>query len=104
MKPGITLLLVSLLLLGACKKDSQSQSYTPTCDGSVKSYNADVSPLINNYCGGCHQNFTSNNQLFANSSMVRSMIASGQMPQGSTLTITQKNTIICCIDNGALNN
>ena len=104
MKKILVGLLISFGLWTGCSKDSASNPYTPTCDGTVKSYMADVAPVIQSACSGCHQNYSNYSQLYASRTSVRSAIVSGQMPRGSSLSTAQKNAIICWIDNGAANN
>jgi hypothetical protein len=96
--------MVSFGLWTGCSKDSTSNSYTPTCDGTVKSYLSDVAPVIQSACSGCHQNYSSYSQLYASRGSVRSVIVSGSMPRGSSLSTAQKDAIVCWIDNGAANN
>jgi len=105
MKKILFLALISIGIWSGCSKDSTTaSSYTPTCNGTVKSYRTDVAPVIEAACAGCHQNFSSYSSLFASRSSVRSAIVSGQMPRGSSLSTAQKDAIACWIDNGAPNN
>ena len=79
-----------------------------------KAFAADVSPIIQSTCNvaGCHAAgstngpgpLTNHSEVSNASSRIRTAISSGAMPQGTTLTTAQKNSIICWIDNGALNN
>ena len=79
-----------------------------------KAFAADVEPIIQSRCNiaGCHAAGSTNGvgpltnhaQVFAARSQIRTAISIGTMPQGSTLTTSQKNSIICWIDNGAPNN
>jgi uncharacterized membrane protein len=101
---GIITLLVVTSIIAGCQKDSTTSPYTPTCDGTAKSYSADVAPLISNYCSGCHSQYSTYAKLSASASQVRSVIVSGSMPKGTTLSSTQKDAIVCWIDNGTLNN
>jgi PBP1b-binding outer membrane lipoprotein LpoB len=105
MKKFLFVLFVSAGLISGCSKDNATAtSYTPTCSGAVKSYKTDVAPIIQASCSGCHQNFSTYSQLYASRTSVRSMIVSGQMPQGSSLSTVQKDAIVCWMDNGAANN
>jgi len=47
---------------------------------------------------------TTYQQVFNARTSVRSSVASGSMPKGSTLSDAQKNAILCWIDSGAPNN
>ncbi len=104
MKKFLVVAVISIGLWTSCSKIATTDPYVPTCTGTAKSYSKDVAPLIKTSCSGCHQNFSTYSQLSTNRNSVRSMIVSGQMPQGSTLSTTQKDAIVCWIDNGASNN
>lgn len=104
MKKIIFVVFLGLGILSGCKKDNVSVPYTPSCNGTEKSYQTDVLPVIESSCSGCHQNLNSYSQLFVLRNSVRSMVASGQMPQGSSLSTAQKDAIVCWIDSGAPNN
>jgi hypothetical protein len=104
MKKLLVVLMVSFGLWTGCSKDSTTNPYTPSCNGTTKSYKTDVAPIIESACAGCHQNFSNYSQLYASRNSVRSMVVSGQMPQVKSLSTTQKDAIICWIDNGATNN
>ena len=43
-------------------------------------------------------------QIFNARADIRPAVASGHMPLNATLTVTEKNAILCWIDNGAPNN
>jgi len=77
-------------LFYGCSKDSTTDVYTPTCTGVAKSYQNDVAPVIQTYCNGCHQNFSTYSSLFAVRASVRSSIVSGQMPASGSLTTAPK--------------
>jgi uncharacterized membrane protein len=79
-----------------------------------KAFTADVNPIIQSTCNvaGCHAAGSTNGpgaltthaEVFAARVRVRAAISSGAMPQGTTLSTAQKNSIICWIDSGAPNN
>ncbi len=79
-----------------------------------KAFGADVNPIIQGRCNvaSCHAAgsvngpgpLTNYSQVFNARSSIRTAISSGFMPQGSTLSADQKNSIICWIDSGAPNN
>jgi hypothetical protein len=104
MKNVLFAVLISMGLFSGCSKDNTTIAYTPSCSGTAKSYKTDVAPIISSSCGACHQNFSTYSQLYSSRTSVRSMIVSGQMPQGSSLSTAQKDAIVCWIDNGAANN
>ncbi|MEO5564017.1 MAG: hypothetical protein ABIR18_11295, partial [Chitinophagaceae bacterium] len=74
----------------------------------------DVNPLIQTFCNqsNCHNTNSSNGpgaltnyaEVFSARSQIKAQVAAGLMPQNTTLTTAQKNTIICWIDSGAPNN
>lgn len=95
----------------SCKKDSAAVD-TSTCSTTV-SYATDVAPIITSYCNtssGCHASgsshgvFTTYASVYSAKSTIYSEVSTGKMPEGSTLTSTQKMAILCWISNGALNN
>jgi hypothetical protein len=106
MKKILIILVFTIGLFSGCTKDNGNAgiAYTPTCSGTAKSYKTDVAPLIQSYCAGCHSNYSTYAQLSASKSTIRSVIVSGSMPRNSSLSSTQKDAIVCWIDNGAANN
>ena len=92
-----------VILFSNCKKNTTSASYTPSCSGT-QSYSINVAPFLQNYCVSCHSNYASLSQVKLSSASIRNSIVSGSMPRGTSLTTDQKNTIVCWIDAGALNN
>jgi len=104
MKNIFFVVLISIGLCSGCSKDNTIITYTPSCSGAAKSYKTDVAPIIEASCSGCHQNYNTYSRLFGSRSSVRNMVVSRQMPQGSNLSATQKDAIVCWIDNGAANN
>ncbi|MDX1936315.1 MAG: hypothetical protein SFU21_04335 [Flavihumibacter sp.] len=106
-------LVMLLLIITGCSKNSNTT--TADCGGTTKSYAADVSPLLQTSCNanaGCHGSGSTRGpgelitytQVFNARTLIRTSVANGSMPQNSTLTTAQKNTILCWIDNGASNN
>jgi hypothetical protein len=105
--------------LFACSKtvDTTTNMTTSTvdCSGAAKSFSADVSPIIQSSCGtgsSCHGSASNNgpgellsySEIFNARAQIQSAILSGAMPKNGSLTIAQKNSIICWIDNGSSNN
>ena len=101
-----------LFIIHACSKKPE---FTPDCSGSAKSFANDVSPVFQTSCAidsGCHAAGSGNgpgpllnySQIFNARADIRSAVASGHMPLNATLTASQKNAILCWIDNGAPNN
>lgn len=102
-----------LIFFNACSKDPKLEPVD--CSGPVKSFAADVSPVIQASCAtdsDCHGTGSSSgpgpllnySQVFNARSDIRSAVATGNMPLNGTLTATERNAILCWIDNGAANN
>lgn len=114
----ISLLVAGILFSTGCSKDnggSGGGSTSVDCSTVTnKAFAADVNPIIQSSCAisGCHAAgstnsggpFTSYSQIAAKSSQIRAAVNSGRMPQGSSLSTAQKNSIICWIDSGSPNN
>ncbi len=109
----------SLFVIAGCSKEKGGGGggggTTLNCSAVTnKAFAADVNPIIQTVCAmaGCHANGSSNGpgaltnytQVFNARTLVRSAVSSGFMPQGSTLSTAQKNSILCWIDSGAPNN
>ena len=101
-----------LIFINACSKKPE---FTPDCSGPAKSFATDVSPVFQTSCAinsGCHAAGSGNgpgplvnySQIFNAKGAIRPEVATGHMPLNATLTETQKNAILCWIDNGAPNN
>ena len=101
-----------LFVIHACSKKPE---FTPDCSGSAKSFANDVSPVFQTSCAinsSCHATGSGNgpgtllnySQILNARADIRSAVASGHMPLNATLTASQKNAILCWIDNGAPNN
>jgi len=106
MKKIMKFLFVGVVLVYSCNKSSTSPSgsaYTPSCTGVSPSFKKDVMPIFNSVCSGCHNQFTGYSSISSDQS-IRSMIVSGSMPKSGSLTTTQRNAIVCWIDNGTPNN
>jgi hypothetical protein len=118
MKKTLPLITVIAVFIISCSKDGGSKGGgTTTVDCSTitnKAFAADVNPIIQATCtqAGCHGSgsfngpgpLTNFSQVSASSSSIRAAIASGRMPQGSSLSTSQKNSVICWIDSGTPNN
>ena len=112
MNKKLIILFSVFILIMACSKNSNS--FTTDCS-TVKSFTADVNPIIQSSCAtnaGCHGNGSTHgpgalinySQVFAARSSIRAAVANGSMPQNSSLSTAQKNNILCWIDAGAINN
>ena len=120
-----TVIAVSCLIVSCSKSDTGNNGgggnnstggggTTTNCTSVPKSFATDVNPVIQSFCNvsGCHNSGSTNgpgpltnyNQVFAARISIRAAIASGAMPQNATLSVAQKNSILCWIDSGADNN
>ncbi len=113
MKRFILVVLTVSIFIAACSK-SATNSGVGTCTDILRSFSADVNPIIQTYCNqpSCHASgsvngpgpLTNYTQVYNARSVIREAIRSGFMPQEGTLSTVQRNNIICWIDNGAPNN
>ena len=119
-KIGVVLIIAGVLF--ACSKSTDTKVSTESngggsidCNNVPKSFSVDVNPIIQTKCAtgsSCHGTGSINGPgaLLTYSAIsnahtdIRSAILSGLMPKNGSITTAQKNTIICWIDNGALNN
>src|SRR5688572_3244444 len=125
MKKGILVILVSFFLIASCSKGGSDDGggggtgggggSTVNCTGVASSFAANVSTIIQTSCAidaNCHGAGSVNGpgplltytQISGASGTIKTAVASGTMPKTGTLTTAQKNTIICWVNNGALNN
>jgi hypothetical protein len=103
-----------IIIVQACSKSGGQKNTPVDCNTVAKSFITDVNPIIQTYCNvpACHASgsvngpgpLTNHTQVFSARFQIRAAIHSGLMPQNTTLTGSQKNTIICWIDGGAANN
>lgn len=113
----LMILVLSVFITISCSKDNGGGGGSTTLDCSTvtnKAFAANISPIIQASCAvaGCHAAgsvngpgpLTNYNQVFSARTTIRTAVSSGRMPQGSTLTTAQKNSILCWIDSGAPNN
>ena len=117
------IMVVSCLIISCSKRGAISNGEsnvngggitTASCTSVPKLFATDVNPIIQSFCNvsGCHNSGSTNgpgpltnyNQVFTARISIRAAIASGAMPQNATLSVAQKNSILCWIDSGADNN
>ncbi|MFN8289641.1 MAG: hypothetical protein U0U70_05270 [Chitinophagaceae bacterium] len=115
---AILVVILSASLLNGCSKSTGGNNgggFSVDCSlVTNKAFAADVNPIIQSVCNmsGCHAAGSTNGpgpittytEAFNARTRIRSAIASGIMPQGTTLSTAQKSSIICWIDGGAPNN
>lgn len=106
-----------LILASGCSKDNGGGGGGGSVDCNTvtnKAFAANISPIIQSSCAiaGCHAAgstngpgpLTSYTEISNAKTRIRAAVSSGLMPQGSSLSTAQKNSIICWIDSGAPNN
>lgn len=106
---SIHLLIVMFFLLISCSKSSDNLALN-TCDPNV-SYARTILPILNTNCNtsGCHDDITTtalnNYQIVHDGAMqIKISIIAGRMPKNKVLQTSEKNAILCWVDNGAKNN
>lgn len=108
-------IIISCTLFLACSKSNDGGGSSQDCSGTTnKAFAADVNPLIQTFCNQsfCHSAGSTNgpgpltnySEIFNARVRIRGQVQAGLMPQNTTLTAAQKNSIICWIDAGAPNN
>jgi hypothetical protein len=119
-------ILASILFIASCSKGGDDGSGgggtgggggggSVNCTGVASSFAANVNPIIQSTCATdatCHGAGSVNGpgplltytQISGAAVTIKNAVASGTMPKTGTLTTAQKNTIICWVNNGALNN
>ena len=115
----LVMLCLLIMMIIACSKTNTSRGNhgIVQVDCSTvpdKNFSANINPIIQSSCNqqSCHDivsvngpgPLTNYTQVFNARASVRAAIASGSMPQSGTLTIAQRNSIVCWIDGGAPNN
>ncbi len=121
MKKTLAIIAICILLF-ACSKSVSNMTNTTggntttiDCTGAAKSFTADVNPIIQSTCAtgsNCHAAGSVNgpgelltySEIAKASANIRAAVISGVMPKTGSLTASEKNTIICWIDNGSSNN
>jgi hypothetical protein len=113
-KAVFVLFVISCMLLAFISCGKSKEPGNISCDGVAKNFAADVNPLIQTFCNqpNCHASNSTNGpgpltnyaEVFSARLQIRAQVQAGLMPQNTTLTTAQKNTIICWIDSGAPNN
>jgi hypothetical protein len=112
--PIVVLLALCVLIIIACSKNDNS-SDPAICDTVTnKNFSNDVNPIIQTFCNQatCHDpgstngpgQLTNYSEIFNARIAIKGQVQAGLMPQNTTLSAAQKNTIICWIDSGAPNN
>ena len=107
-------IMIAICLVQACKKNNDGNN-SVDCGGTTKSFTANIKPIVQTSCAfdsDCHGSgsvsgpgpLLTYTEIFNARSVIRSAVASGEMPKAATLTSAEKNAIACWIDNGAPDN
>jgi hypothetical protein len=110
-------LLFLLLSIVACKKNSEDGggNNNPQNNNCTVSFSLKVAAIVQTNCAfspGCHSAgstnsggpFTNHTQIFNRRTSIKSAVQSGIMPQGGSLSASDKAVLINWIDCGAPNN
>ncbi|MER3499540.1 MAG: hypothetical protein C4308_13395 [Chitinophagaceae bacterium] len=111
----ITVVILSVAVFFSCSKSNDGgNNNNIDCSGVPKSFSTNVFPIISSRCAisGCHASGSTNRpgelttyqQVFNARANIRNAVISRQMPQGSSLSQSEINMIVCWIDSGAPNN
>lgn len=110
---------ICLAILLGCSKSKEDQVTNPPggggndCTGVNAKFAADVLPIIQSQCQGCHGAGSTNGpgaltthaQISAAASRIKAAVVAGTMPKGSgPLPANQIKLISCWVDSGAPNN
>ena len=118
MRKSIIFLFVMVAIVAtiiSCSKSGSTDNGSNNLDcTTVPKKFTDASPIFQTFCNqaACHDAgsingpgpLTNYTQIFNARVAIRPAVASGLMPQNTTLNSAQKNTILCWIDSGAPNN
>jgi len=106
--------LITVSMLVSCSKDGGNGPSLDCNTVTNKAFAANILPIVQNSCSisSCHATGSANgpgaltnySQVSAAASRIRTAVANGTMPQGGSLTLAQKNSILCWIDSGFPNN
>ena len=104
MNKNIATIALGIVIIASCKKDKDSGKLTPSCDGSIPTYQSAVKSIIDTRCAtsNCHPNYSTYDGLLPDlegGDFKREVLVNQTMPQGSSLTQDQINTIQCWVTN-----
>ena len=100
------------IIIVSCSKssDTANTAVSATCNPNT-SFSQTVLPILNSTCNlsGCHDpnnaaELNNYQVVHDNAAQIKASVVSGRMPKGKTFNATDKNALLCWIDNGAKNN
>jgi uncharacterized membrane protein len=108
-------LLLILMIHWSCSNSDEESNASISCSGVTVSFASDVSPIIKASCttnSSCHASgsnegpgaLTTYAQVYSARVLIKSTIASGEMPKNGSLASEERNKIICWIENAATDN
>jgi len=103
---------MTLMFYGACSTNDVTTSIT--CGGTAVTF-TEANGVIQSSCttnSGCHGAGSTRGpgplltytQIFSARNQIKTSVSNGSMPEAGRLSTDQKSTIICWVENGALNN
>jgi len=104
-----TYLFFAFAVIAIAASCNKTPEFTPECDGSTPTYDADISLIIQQNCTPCHASGGSNDNymtysnlsgVISNGKFEKEVLTNQSMPQSSSLTEAQLNTIKCWVENG----
>jgi len=106
------IVVMGLVIMASCSGNEAAS--TVSCSGTAVTF-SQANAIIQSSCAtnsSCHGSGSRNgpgalltySQIYAARVEIKSSVASGIMPQGSTLSSDNKNAIVCWVQNGASNN
>lgn len=108
-------MIIVIACFSSCYYDKEELLYPAGCSVNPVSYSLDVAPIIETNCAtnsGCHGSGSFNGpgplltyeDVKESAAQIRDAVVTKLMPQGSSLTQQQIQTITCWVDAGAPNN
>ena len=126
MKKGGLIVIVAIFMALSCSKSGSSAGggsggggggggSTVNCTGVPASFAGDVNPVIQSSCAtdaSCHGSGSANGpgpllnytQISNAKDAIKNAVSNGSMPKTGSITTAQKNSIICWVNSGGLNN
>jgi len=124
MKKAFFVIIAAFLIIASCSKGGTGDGGgnggggggggSVNCTGVASAFAANVNPIIQSNCAiaTCHDAGSLNgpgplltyNQIFNARAAIKTAVGNGSMPKTGSITVAQKNSIICWVDAGGPNN